>query len=81
MYGFEVANMFKTENHLRVAEKCCLNCRFGEADWEGVAICTHPSLDYTDEDGEQQHAEICARQCDVCDLWEPEPKRRKGGKK
>ena len=80
MFGFEVAEKFKADNHFRLAEKCCLSCRFGERDWEGEAKCNHPSLDYINDDGEQEHADICADQCDVCDLWEPESKRRKGGK-
>lgn len=73
MMEYEVVDKFKADNHFRMADKCCSNCKFGEDDYEGCAICHHPSLDFTDDDGEQDHAHLGAYQEDVCDLWELNP--------
>lgn len=68
---WEIRDEFEKNNHLRLADKCCGNCKHGEDDWEGASNCKHPSLEYYDEFMEEkQYANIGAMQCKVCDKWE-----------
>lgn len=66
---------FERAFHVRLAEKCCANCKHGECEYEGCATCRHPERNddgYTYEQGElaSKYYSYNAHQCDVCDLWE-----------
>jgi hypothetical protein len=64
---------FERAFHVRLAEKCCANCKHGEREYEGFATCSHPKrndVGYVDEEGESKYYTYNAHQCDVCDLWE-----------
>lgn len=67
---------FDKAYHLRTAERCCLNCRHGECEWEGGATCSHPLRNdggKDQEDGEpaQRVYSYNTMVCNVCDLWKP----------
>ena len=61
--------------NVRLAEKCCANCKHSKCEYEGCATCSHPKRNdggYTYEEGEtaQKYYSYNACQCNVCDLWE-----------
>lgn len=73
----EICEEFEKSNHLRLADRCCANCLYGEDDLDGASNCEHPSLEYYDEfTKEKRRADIGAMQCMVCDQWE---KREENG--
>lgn len=68
---------FERAFHVRLAEKCCANCKHGGSEYEGFATCSHPKRNdggYADEEGESKYYTYNAHQCDVCDLWEAKGK-------
>lgn len=61
--------------NVRLAEKCCANCKHGDCEYEGEATCSHPKRNdggQSYEEGElaQKYYSYNACQCNVCDLWE-----------
>jgi hypothetical protein len=60
---------FEKEFHLRFAEKCCGNCKYGKCEYDGDATCSHPKRNDTNEDG-VPYLKRNVMQMSVCDLWE-----------
>lgn len=59
--------------NVRVAEKCCANCKYGGIKYEGFATCSHPKRNdcgYGYEEGEEKYYPYNILQCNTCDLWE-----------
>ena len=61
--------------HVRVADRCCANCKHGENEYEGGATCRHPKRndgghDYEEGITTSKWYSYNTMQCDVCDLWE-----------
>lgn len=69
MNQYETDLAFEQKYNYRVAEKCCLNCKHGEPEYEGEASCTHPERDY-EEGGETMTGYYNCDLCHVCDAWE-----------
>ena len=69
MTEYEVDAAFEKKYNWRTADRCCLNCKHGEPEYEGVATCSHPERAY-EKNGEiyiSRHNTSCHR---VCDAWE-----------
>lgn len=69
------AEDFERVFNMRLAEKCCANCKHGDCEYEGDATCSHPKRNdggQSYEEGElaQKYYSYNACQCNVCDLWE-----------
>ena len=62
---------FDTTFHVRLADKCCANCKHGEYECEGGATCRNPKRN----DGGYLYYNTL--QCNVCDLWEKEERGEK----
>ena len=60
---------FKEAHHLRMADRCCLNCEHGREDYDGESYCHHPAI----EEGRYSRSNWS----DVCDMWEK--KKEEGG--
>lgn len=62
--------------NVRLAEKCCANCKHGEIEYEGDATCIHPNRNDTGcwakEDATLPYQTFNVMQSNVCDLWEAE---------
>ena len=59
---------FRKRFHERCADRCCVNCKYGVDELEGVASCIHPARGYTLE---RQDYFLCnTMACRVCDAWE-----------
>lgn len=56
--------------HLRLAERCCANCKHGEREFEGGATCCHPKRNDGGESLMYKWFLYNTSQCNVCDLWE-----------
>lgn len=69
---------FAREFHVRLADKCCANCKHGENECEGEATCMHPKRNDTgywaEEDVTLPYQAFNVIQSNVCDLWEPKGK-------
>lgn len=68
--------------HVRLAPRCCANCKHGDNEFEGGATCYHPNRNdggYSYEEGEVTSKWHCynTMQNFVCDLWE----EKEGGAK
>lgn len=71
---------FERMFNVRLAEKCCANCKHGEREYEGCATCKHPKRNdteywYKDEDT-LPYAPYNVKQFNVCDLWEAKGKTK-----
>ena len=65
---------FERVFHVRLAEKCCANCEYGDCEYEGCVTCSHPKRNdcgygREEEEDSSRYYSYNARQCDVCDLW------------
>lgn len=61
--------------NVRLAEKCCANCKYGDCEYEGGATCRHHKRNdggWLYEKGEvsQKYYSYNVCQCNVCNLWE-----------
>ena len=66
---------FEVAFHVRLAEKCCANCKHGECEYEGCATCMHPKRNDGGKDYQlgvttSKWYSYNAMQFNVCDLWE-----------
>lgn len=66
---------FNKAFHVRLADKCCANCKHGENEYEGGATCSHPSRN--DGGNAYENGECASKwygyntmQCNVCNGWE-----------
>lgn len=68
--------------NVRLAEKCCANCKHGECEYEGYVTCRHHKRNdggYAYESGELAY-KICtynSSKCYVCDQWEAKSKSKR----
>jgi hypothetical protein len=72
MTANETNEAFEKKYNYRVAEKCCMNCKHGEPEYEGEATCCHPEREVPVE-GNPGEVYIDRHNCDlchVCDAWE-----------
>lgn len=65
---------FEEAFHLRLAEKCCGACKYGECEYDGDATCSHPKRNDTDEEG-VPYLKCNVMQISVCDLWEKKERK------
>jgi hypothetical protein len=60
--------------NVRIADKCCANCKHCECECEGEATCMHPNRNDTglwaEEDATFPYQRFNVWQHNVCDLWE-----------
>lgn len=61
--------------HVRLADKCCANCKYGKNEYEGGATCSHPSRndggnDYEKGECSSKVWKYNTMQSCVCDGWE-----------
>ena len=69
------AEDFERVFNVRLAEKCCANCKHGDCEYEGGATCSHPKRNdggrsYEEGEVAQKYYSYNVCQCNVCDLWE-----------
>lgn len=56
-------DIFRDKYHVRCADRCCANCKYGSAEFEGEATCDHPEREQpTSHNSDLFH---------VCDVWKP----------
>lgn len=65
---------FERTFKVRVADKCCANCKYSDNEYEGFATCRHPKRNDGGED-ESSYYSYNAHQWEVCDLWEAKKRR------
>ena len=66
---------FERAFHVRLADRCCANCKHGESEYEGCATCRHPfrndgGKDYEAGERASKVYSYNSMQHEVCDLWE-----------
>ena len=68
----ETNETFEKKYNFRLAEKCCLNCQWGNPEYEGEATCCHPERKVPVEGnpGEVYIDRHNTCECNVCDAWE-----------
>lgn len=68
---------FEKKFNYRTADRCCVNCKYGESEWEGGGTCHHPERFDFGRDDDTRIMSYNVLQCDVCDAWE----KKEGGAK
>lgn len=67
------AEDFEVCFNIRIAEKCCANCKYGDCECEGEATCRHPKRNDNGGLGDGlslPYYYYNVLQHQVCDLWE-----------
>lgn len=68
---YETNEAFEKKYNFRLAEKCCLNCQWGNPEYEGEATCCHPEREVpVGKTGETYIDRHNTCECNVCDAWE-----------
>mgnify|MGYP003293504736 CR=1 FL=1 len=70
---------FERTFKVRIANKCCANCKHGEREYEGFATCSHPKRNDGGEE-ESRYYSYNAHQWEACDLWEARRKNNECNK-
>ena len=73
---------FEVAFHVRLAARCCANCKHGKNEYDGYATCFHPKRndggrDYEAGETTSKWSSYNTWQNSVCDLWE----KNNGGEK
>lgn len=75
---YETNAAFEKKYNYRLAEKCCLNCHWGNPEYEGEATCCHPERKVpVEETGETYIDRHNTCECNVCDAWEKKKEIKK----
>ncbi len=66
---------FNKAFNVRLADKCCANCKYGESEFDGDATCSHPERNDNGNDCwnrkcDRKFRHYNTTQCHVCDGWE-----------
>lgn len=66
--------------NMRIADKCCANCKYSKCEHEGYATCSHPARNdggYCYEEGEETSKcwPYNTMRSNVCDGWGPKEKK------
>ena len=71
MNQYETDKAFEEKYNLRIADKCCLNCRHGDGEYDGAATCSHREREFYDEEvGYMRKGSYNCACYNVCDAWE-----------
>lgn len=75
---FKSVDVFNKDNHYRVADKCCGNCKFSNKIYDELRSCNnkkYPKWPWIDKnqtytDSPNHYVASCVDSGCVCDLWE-----------